>query len=132
MNAALFDGQGGRMTQDGRRPRYAWIIFPFALLVCFVITFNPDINGRLVTFSWLAALLIWALWHFQVMSRASWDHTDSFICAYLALSAFMLVLRDPERRTRWLGIREISPAIIAGGILATIVVRHFHAAWFGG
>ena len=30
------------------------------------------------------------------------------------------------------GIREISPAIIAGGILGTIVVRHFHAAWFGG
>ena len=30
------------------------------------------------------------------------------------------------------GIREISPAIIAGGILATIVVRYFHASWFGG
>jgi uncharacterized membrane protein len=32
----------------------------------------------------------------------------------------------------WLGIREISPAIIAGGIVAAIVVRHFHTAWFGG
>jgi hypothetical protein len=30
------------------------------------------------------------------------------------------------------GIREISPAIIVGGILATIVVRYFHASWFGG
>ena len=30
------------------------------------------------------------------------------------------------------GIREISPAVIAGGILATIVVRYFHASWFGG
>jgi uncharacterized membrane protein len=29
------------------------------------------------------------------------------------------------------GIREISPAIIAGGILATIVIRYFHASWFG-
>jgi uncharacterized membrane protein len=30
------------------------------------------------------------------------------------------------------GIREISPAIIVGGVVATIVVRYFHASWFGG
>jgi uncharacterized membrane protein len=30
------------------------------------------------------------------------------------------------------GIREISPIIIAVAILATLVVRHFHASWFGG
>ena len=30
------------------------------------------------------------------------------------------------------GMREISPAIIAAGILATIIVRYFHASWFGG
>ena len=30
------------------------------------------------------------------------------------------------------GIRETSPAIIACGILVTIVVRYFHPSWFGG
>ena len=30
------------------------------------------------------------------------------------------------------GIRELSPAAIVGGILATIIIRYFHASWFGG
>ncbi len=30
------------------------------------------------------------------------------------------------------GLRELSPVIIAGGVLATLVVRHYHSAWFGG
>jgi uncharacterized membrane protein len=29
------------------------------------------------------------------------------------------------------GVRELAPAA-AIGIVATVVVRHFHAAWFGG
>lgn len=30
------------------------------------------------------------------------------------------------------GIRELSPGIIAGGIALTIIIRYFHASWFGG
>jgi uncharacterized membrane protein len=30
------------------------------------------------------------------------------------------------------GLRELSPAIIVAGIAVAAVVRHFHAAWFGG
>jgi hypothetical protein len=234
------------MKQRGRRAHCAWIILSLALLVCFVITFDPNANSWLVTFAWLVALLIWAAgiwrfdcpakdrhfdrrhlwvlvpfvvafaalwlplydnwrssiisdslawftlpyqaakqglpksilsvdgvadlftytelivvnflmfavaptffwhrmgnllisltsltaiytffslildfpwalaiaiataatWHFQVMSHASWHHIDSFICAYLALSAFTLIVRDPERRRHWLAL-----GIVAG------------------
>jgi len=231
------------MRQGGRRTRYLWIILPFALLVYFVATFNPDVNRWSVTFTWLAALLSWAFgiwrsdppakdghfdrrhiwvlvpfvlifaatwlpfydnwrwsgsgdswgwyvmpyfavrngltksilsvrgvfnlftytevivvdslmfvfgpsffwhragnfitstlsllaiyaffslildfpwalaiiiataatWHFQVMSHVSYDHIDSFLFAYSMLSAFTLVLRDPERR-RWLAVGAV-------------------------
>jgi hypothetical protein len=239
INATLCDGQAGSMMQHSRLTRYVWIILPFPLLMCFVITFNPDVNRWLVTFTWLAALLSWAFgiwrsdppaasgrinrghvwvlvafvavfaatwlplydnwrwsdvadslgwyvvpyqsvrnglfrsilsvrgvgdlftytevivvnglmfvfgpsffwhragnfiistlslvaiytffslildfpwalfiivataatWHFQLLSHLSWDHIDSFLFAYAMLSAFTLVLRDPERRRRWL------------------------------
>jgi hypothetical protein len=233
------------MRQRGRRSRYIWIILALALLVCFVFTFNPDVNRWLVNFTWLTALLIWAAgiwrtdppakdrhfdwrhlwvlvpfvvtfaalwlpfydnwrwsdmgdsvgwfvlpleaakrglaksilsldgvgrmfpytedmlvnflmfvfaptffwhragnfvistlslltiyaffslildfpwalaiiiataatWHFQLMSHLSWNHIDSFICAYLGLSAFTLILRDPGRRTRWLALGTVA------------------------
>lgn len=41
------------------------------------------------------------------MSHLSWNHIDSFIFAYLALSAFTLIRRDPERRTRWLALGAV-------------------------
>ena len=30
------------------------------------------------------------------------------------------------------GLRELPPAVVAAGILATVIVRWFHPAWFGG
>jgi hypothetical protein len=64
----------------------------------------------ILDFPWALAIIIAtaATWHFQLMSHLSWDHIDSFIFAYLALSAFTLVLRDPERRTRALGLGTVA------------------------
>jgi hypothetical protein len=57
-------------------------------------------------FPWALAVVIAtaATWHWQIMSHFSWNHIDSFIFAYLTLTAFTLILRDPERRTRWLAL----------------------------
>jgi hypothetical protein len=64
----------------------------------------------ILDFPWALAIIIVtaATWHFQLMSHISWDHIDSFICAYLALSAFTLILRDPERRTRALALGTVA------------------------
>jgi uncharacterized membrane protein len=57
------------------------------------------------------------------------------------LAAGTPAFRDFHRQTPFLpftgpatgrGIRELGPIVIAGGVGLTILLRHFHAAWFGG
>jgi hypothetical protein len=63
----------------------------------------------ILDFPWALAIIVAtaATWHFQVMSHVSYDHIDSYVFAYLMLSAFTLVLRAPERRRRWLAVGTV-------------------------
>ncbi len=48
----------------------------------------------------------------EIFSHISMNHVDSFIFAYAMLTAFILVVRQPERRTRWMAL-----GLVGGGSL---------------
>ncbi len=60
-----------------------------------------------------------ATFHWQIFSRISFNHIDSFIYAYTALTAFTLILRDPARQSRWLAL----------GIVAGLSLFFTQTAW---
>ena len=60
-----------------------------------------------------------ATFNWQNISHISFNHIDSFIYAYGALTALTLVLRDPSRRSRWLGL----------GLVAGLSLFFTQTAW---
>jgi hypothetical protein len=92
-------------------PTFFWHRMGNLLISVTSLTAIYTFFSLVLEFPWALAITIATAgtWQFQVMSHASWHHVDSYICAYFALSAFTLILRDPERRTRWLAL-----GIVAG------------------
>jgi uncharacterized membrane protein len=140
---------------------YVGIAAAFVLIVCSQVTPSPAnlVPGearprgvlRITRHPFIMGTALWALLHllpngtatdvaffggFVIFSLVGAWHQDARKLAtnvpgyraFCAATPFLPFTGADTLR----GLRELAPAALAIGIAATVVVRYFHAAWFGG
>lgn len=86
------------------------------------------VNGSAADIVFFGGFVVFALvggWHQDQRKLAGGDARFS---AFHAATPFIPFTGSGTLQ----GIKELHPAVLAAGIVLTVIVRYFHAAWFGG